>query len=95
MKGAWYAILLSGTLLVGLALLIRILAMLIPGAQVTSWWRSPRKNQEVGGLRNSAHLLGLAVDLVPVSPTVEAHTRSLYPVVVNEGDHLHASIIRV
>ena len=32
---------------------------------VTSWWRSEKKNIEVGGDPDSLHLVGLAVDVEP------------------------------
>jgi len=31
---------------------------------ITSWWRTVKHNKEVGGLPNSLHLVGLAVDCV-------------------------------
>lgn len=31
---------------------------------VTSWWRTVARNKQVGGLANSLHLEGLAVDCV-------------------------------
>ncbi len=73
-----------------LAVLLRLLAAGIPGARVTSWWRSPWRNRAVGGKRFSMHLLGWSVDLAPVTPGTEAAARRVFPFVVNEGDHLHA-----
>lgn len=35
---------------------------------ITSWWRSPFENQRVGGLPDSQHLVGLALDVVPGKP---------------------------
>jgi uncharacterized protein YcbK (DUF882 family) len=32
-------------------------------AFLTSWWRSPEKNEAVGGVSTSRHLSGLAVDI--------------------------------
>jgi len=83
-----------GFIVVLVAGLVRGLAWMIPGAQVTSWWRNPIRNAEVGGLTGSAHLLGWAVDLTPVTPAVEAAARQAFPVVVNEGDHIHAAVFR-
>lgn len=77
-------------IILGLAVLLRILAGMIPGARVTSWWRSPWHNLKVGGRWFSMHLLAWAVDLVPATPEVEARARRLFPFVLNEGDHLHA-----
>jgi putative chitinase len=34
---------------------------------VTSWYRPPAVNQEVGGARNSMHLTGLAADIYPIN----------------------------
>jgi hypothetical protein len=39
-------------------------------------------------------LLGWAVDIVPVTRDIEMAARDRYPVVVNEGDHLHAALYR-
>lgn len=39
-----------------------------PGDVVTSWWRDPQRNQEVGGHPESQHLVGLAFDVATVSP---------------------------
>lgn len=75
--------------LLGLALLLRLLAAGVPGARVTSWFRSPWRNVAVGGRRFSMHLLGLALDLAPVTAQTEAAARRLFPFVLNEGDHLH------
>ena len=35
---------------------------------VSSWWRSPSRNLEVGGNRDSQHLIGTAVDFVTEEP---------------------------
>lgn len=60
---------------------------------VTSWCRSVERNREVGGVPRSAHLVGLAVDVVydGASPGPEAdhflgaHGLKRLP----EGDHDH------
>ena len=63
---------------------------------ITSGYRDPTHNAEVGGVPNSKHLLGAAVDL-----TVDADRRAfliqqiaalpdLY--MLDEGDHLHVSL---
>lgn len=62
------------------------------GMSITSWWRSPWKNAEVGGVPNSRHLFGLAWDVVPVTTENEMRLRALGLTVINEGDHLHAMV---
>lgn len=79
-------------IIVGLAVTVRLLGASL--GTVTSWWRNPLHNSEVGGLPGSAHLLGWAVDIVPVTPEIEAQARKTFPVVVNEGSHIHAAIFR-
>lgn len=60
---------------------------------VTSWWRTPRHNAEVGGKINSLHLEGLGVDCV-LEPgrskyvfLRDAQILGLHGLV--EGDHVH------
>lgn len=62
------------------------------GMSVTSWWRSPWHNAEVGGVKASLHLLGLAWDVVPVTDGNAAKLAALGLTVINEGDHLHSQI---
>lgn len=92
MKSAAHVLLLSVAAMVGVAVLVRIMAGTV--GNVTSWWRNPWKNAEVGGLIGSAHLIGWAADITPVTPETEALARARFPVVVNEGNHLHVSIFR-
>jgi uncharacterized protein YcbK (DUF882 family) len=71
---------------------IRCLAMLYP-ISVTSWIRSRKHNEEVGGATNSSHLIGLAVDVV-LPATVDKlfffrDAQRLDLVVRNEVDHIH------
>ena len=73
----------------------------IPGEQVTSTYRTPARNREVGGVANSYHtrrgLDGkpLARDSVPPrGMTMAEYHRRLKAMnphldVINEGDHVH------
>lgn len=38
-----------------------------PAIRVSSGYRSPELNKAVGGVKNSAHVLGYAADLIPVN----------------------------
>lgn len=62
-------------------------------ASVTSWWRTQKHNDAVGGGPSSDHLTGFAVDLVLDDPSgysrMAAHARSLGLDAAYEGDHLH------
>lgn len=64
--------------------------------RVTSTFRSPEHNRDVGGVRNSYHLLGRAIDIVPRpgvshAAIADAYRRAGYHLVesLNEGDHSH------
>jgi hypothetical protein len=66
----------------------------LTGASATSWFRTVKHNGEVGGVAHSAHVAGLAVDVVydPPMPTAEWRTdwaRRLGLRLVIEGDHDH------
>jgi len=67
--------------------------ILLRGMTVTSWWRSPSKNSEVGGVGDSLHLMGLAWDVIPVTQENYDLLRNAGLRVIDEGDHLHAQII--
>lgn len=60
---------------------------------VTSWWRTVKRNDAVGGLPKSLHLRGLAIDVVldpevnQVDFRIAAEKVGIY--VYDEGDHLH------
>jgi hypothetical protein len=56
--------------------------------QVTSWWRSPQHNAEVGGDADSQHQLGTAVDVIPAA--AGSALRAAGFVVVTYSSHAHA-----
>lgn len=60
---------------------------------VTSWIRSAARNKAVGGVADSRHLVGLAVDVVLDEGQEKAAflkaAGSLGLQVIDEGDHLH------
>ena len=65
----------------------------LTGGSVTSWTRTLRHNTAVGGVKHSAHLYGLAVDVVYDTPqalplTME-RARRLGLKLIREGDHDH------
>lgn len=72
-----------------------LIALRIPAGRslrVSSWWRSPTHNQEVGGHPRSQHLLGLAIDVTGDIDELAAFARNaslkgLVPIM--EGTHLH------
>ncbi len=64
---------------------------------VTSWFRTPRRNAEVGGHPRSRHLDGLAVDLV-MDEGVEATeftkmAKACGLHLVDEGSHIHVQAV--
>lgn len=69
----------------------------IPGATVTSWWRSKEHNARVGGAARSQHLIGTAVDVwAPDRRVYEQIKGNLRwaQYVLDEGDHLHVQLWR-
>jgi hypothetical protein len=65
------------------------------GVRITSTTRTPQRNAQVGGVPNSRHLSGEAVDLTPrpgqsmAQLAQEARQRFPGARVINEGDHVH------
>jgi hypothetical protein len=62
-------------------------------ASVTSWLRTPAHNSLVKGVQNSAHLYGLAADVVydapmPLSDVTE-RARRMELTLIRETDHDH------
>jgi hypothetical protein len=73
-----------------------LVTSLFPGAQITSGRRSPEHNRAVGGVPNSQHLAGQALDFVkPPGVTLAQVKQALAAQGVNltealdEGDHFH------
>lgn len=63
------------------------------GLRVTSWFRSPWKNERVGGMWNSLHMIGWAFDVVPANEATASKLRKVGLKTLNEGDHIHAQVI--
>lgn len=56
---------------------------------VTSWWRGPAFNSEIGGASGSQHLVGAALDVAgPNAAIFSAFSRQGF-VCVDEGSHVH------
>lgn len=92
------AVLLAFIVILAVAVFYRfILIASIPGITVTSWFRNPFKNQDVGGMQNSLHLIGWAFDIVPADTITQANViagLAGFPnKIVPEGDHLHVQIV--
>lgn len=64
------------------------------GLTVTSWFRTPFKNELVGGVPNSKHQYFMAIDAVPANErTMQIMRDAGFKKVINEGDHIHGEII--
>jgi len=75
-------------------------------ALITSTYRTPERNAEVGGAKNSAHVHGLAEDFVITrggKRVSEAEERQLFAELIkpnwpgyalHEGDHIHVNLSR-
>jgi hypothetical protein len=86
-------VMLAGLVFLSVAVAMLLLAKTIPTGTVTSWWRGPKKNRDVGGVRNSAHLFGLAVDVAPDTDLVYWAARRLpFRFVLREGTHIHMGL---
>lgn len=69
------------------------LLLAVNGYTVSSWWRSPWHNAEVGGVKASQHMIGLAWDVVPVDQENIEALRGLGFTVLTETDHLHLQLL--
>jgi hypothetical protein len=88
----WILIILG--LVTGIAVIVRLWVHLnLAGVTVTSWWRDPWHNARIGGVWNSRHLIGWAVDIVPVTAKNISVLKKFFKDVVNEGDHIHAELV--
>lgn len=60
---------------------------------ITSWIRSPQRNKTVGGMSNSQHMDGLAVDLVlddkTKAPALIEKATAMGLKAIDEKDHIH------
>lgn len=60
---------------------------------LSSWYRSPARNLEVGGAERSQHLYGTALDLVgPGAKDAAKQLRARGWTALNEGDHWHVQV---
>ena len=66
------------------------------GTRVSSYYRSPESNRRVGGMPDSQHQLGTAVDLVApfgeFDPFVLDQAEAVGLTVVRERSHLHVQL---
>lgn len=63
------------------------------GLTVTSWWRSPWKNYEIGGKWLSLHQIGWGFDVIPVNKSLH-DVLAIWPFkFVVESDHIHLQIL--
>jgi len=64
-----------------------------PGQVLTSWWRDPDENADVGGSPDSQHLFGLALDVTgPGLAATQELARRNGLTAVAEVDHLHLQL---
>lgn len=94
MKLGTYSVVAVAVIL-ALGALVYVRLSKLPGVSVSSWWRSPWQNAEVGGSWLSLHLLGLAWDLVPGTAYTQAQViaTGLPLTIIPEGDHIHVQLI--
>jgi hypothetical protein len=61
---------------------------------ITSWYRSPWKNENVGGLKTSWHLIGWAWDILPVNQDSINKITKLGLHYLNEENHIHIQLFK-
>lgn len=84
-------LILSICLLIGVAFAARAL-LYSQHVQVTSWFRSPWKNYEIGGKWFSLHQIGWAFDVIPANKPLQ-QLMTVWPFkAVVESDHIHLQI---
>jgi hypothetical protein len=69
----------KGTAGMGWQAMWNIVKANIPGAVMTSGYRSPSGNAAVGGAKGSYHMQGRAIDLVPASMAMFNAVKALFP----------------
>lgn len=79
--------------IIGVAIFTRLWAWIFVGGIVTSWYRTPWRNSEVGGVPGSMHLLGWALDAIPPDAIYPLASKA-FPIAIHEGDHIHMSWFR-
>lgn len=63
------------------------------GLKVTSWYRTPWNNYEIGGKWFSLHQIGWAYDVIPVNILLQSVLRFWPFKYVVESDHIHLQIL--
>jgi hypothetical protein len=85
-------LILSSLIILIIALAARAL-LHAKGLTVTSWWRTPWKNYEVGGKWFSLHQIGWAFDVIPINKSLH-DVLAVWPFkFVVESDHIHLQIL--
>jgi hypothetical protein len=90
--GVKQIILIVLAILLGVAVAGRAL-LYSQNVQVTSWFRSPWKNYEIGGNWFSLHQIGWAFDVIPHNKPLQ-QLLAVWPFkAVVESDHIHLQIL--
>lgn len=86
-------ILIIGVLVILIVGILYRLIIMAYGLKVTSWWRAPWHNVEVGGMAFSLHQIGWAFDIIPVNQAIQSMISWLPGKIVVESDHIHFQIL--